>query len=199
MQRQARVPHAGHEERHLVMGECDRTGHLFEIVGCEVQGFVVVSANTRSDAIGKSKICILLRNMKTLNVSIDSRDQDPPVAIDELRHHLNEVSHGLEYHPSKHSGVQIFLRTGDYDFKGSQAAKTICQRGNCCAQPIVIALHENELMERGVKRMNEATHNANGINTMKPSSDFCFFLDFFIKTCTPVFFHSLKTESQVHR
>ena len=131
------------------MEECDRTGHLFEIVERVVHGFVVGSANTRSDAIGKSKICVLLRNTKTFNVSIDSRDQDPPMAIDEPRHQLNEVGHGLEHHPSKRSGVQIFLRTGNYDFKGSQTTKTICQRGNCCAQPIGIALHvrENELTE----------------------------------------------------
>ena len=84
MQRQAGVPHAAHEERHLVIRERDRTSHLFEIFDRVVQGFVLFSANTRSDAIGKSKICVLLRNMKTLNVSIDSRDQDPSMAIDEL-------------------------------------------------------------------------------------------------------------------
>ena len=104
-----------------------------------------------------SKICVPLRNMKTLNVGIDSGDQDPPMAIDKSCHQLNEVGHGLKYHPSKRSGVQISLRTGDYDFKGSQTTKTICYRGNRCAQPIVIALHvrENGLTEReGMKRTN---------------------------------------------
>ena len=85
-------------------------------------------------------ICVLLRNLKTLNVSIDSRDQDSPMAIDEPCHHLNEVGHWLEYHPSKRSRVQVFRRTRDYDFKGSYTTKTICQRRNSRAQPIVIAL-----------------------------------------------------------
>ena len=96
MERQAGVPHAAHEKRHLVIGKRDRTGHLFEIFDRVVQGFVLFSVNTRSDAIGKSKICVLLRNIKTLNVSIYSRDQDPPMAIDKPCHQLNEVSHGLE-------------------------------------------------------------------------------------------------------
>jgi hypothetical protein len=40
MQRQAGVPHTAHEQRHLVIGERDRTGRLFEIFGRVVQGFV---------------------------------------------------------------------------------------------------------------------------------------------------------------
>ena len=71
--------------------------------------------------------------MKSFNVIIDSRDQHPAMAIDEPSHHLNEVGHWLKYHPSKRSRVQIFLRTGDYDFKGSYTTKTICQRGDSCA------------------------------------------------------------------
>ena len=106
MQRQAGVPHAVHEQRYFVIAERDRTGHLFEIFDFVVHVFVNFSANGRSDAIGKSKIlCVLLLNMKTFNVRIDSRDQDSPIAIDEPRHHLNKVSHWLEYHPPKRSRV----------------------------------------------------------------------------------------------
>ena len=50
-------------------------------------------------------ICILLLSLNACNVSIDSRDQHPAMAIDEPSHHLNEVGHWLEYHPSKRSRV----------------------------------------------------------------------------------------------
>ena len=56
MQRQAGVPHAVHEQRHLVIADRDRTDHLFEFTDRVVHGFVRFSANARSDAIGKSKI-----------------------------------------------------------------------------------------------------------------------------------------------
>ena len=104
MQRQARVPHAAHEQLHLVIGEPDRTGCLFEILRRVVQGFVQGSV---SEAIRKSKVygteCAHLLIKKTLNVSVNSRDQDPPMAVDEACHQLNEVGHGFEYHPSKRS------------------------------------------------------------------------------------------------
>ena len=56
MQRQARVPHAVHEQQYSVIAERDWTGHLFEISDRELHGFVPFSANARSDSIGKSKI-----------------------------------------------------------------------------------------------------------------------------------------------
>ena len=56
MQRQAGVPHAVHEQCHFVIAERDRTGHLFEIFDRVVKGFVLLSENTRSDAIKISKI-----------------------------------------------------------------------------------------------------------------------------------------------
>lgn len=109
------------------------------------------------------------------NFTIDVRNKNSPVLVDESSHQVNQVGHSFVNCSTEDARVKIFYWALDFKSKVANAAKTVSDAWLSCSKPVIVG-------------------NANVVNSFEPTFT-C--VQKIIQALTAAFFHSFEDKLDV--